>query len=347
MRKKIGLFGSYNRNNFGDDLLAYYISMQLSKAYDVSVFSTNLNIELPTNVSLITTQAALVEESDLLVLGGGGLLTNVQDPELEMQLNSILQLAQEKKIPLYIISVGGDQKKKTDVQEYLGKGRRQLFSYPYLEYVSVRTDEDFGSQNPIWHQYEDILWTCMDTLLPDRKNNSKSYKIGIHLSNIQILRITTFIAEILAIMTMGRIKLVYFKTHDERINAISELSNIFPLHSTITNNNGIFEYISALCDINILISAKMHIGLLLLSINKPFLSFGGPIKAQNLLKKLSLEDFILPSSPRLLLVTLIKLIFSKRKRAKFDKIMTNKKIIVEKLKKDGTHNLDILLAPQK
>ena len=346
MNKKLGLFGSYNRNNFGDDLLAYFISMQFSKEYDVCVFSTNIKIELPRNVMLLTSLTEFIEKCDLLVLGGGGLLTNVPDPELESQLFSLLQQAQEKQLPLYIISIGGDQKNRQEVNEYLGSGRRKLFSYPYLKYVSVRTNEHYGSQNSKWHQFEDILWTCMDTLLPAPKNNNNSYKIGIHLSNIPILRVATLIAELFAILTLGRIKLVYFKTHDEGINSISELSNVLPFHSTINNNIGIYKYTSALNDLNILISAKMHIGLLMLSINKPFLSFGGPTKAHNLLQKLNLEDFILPSSPRLLLITLIKLIFSKNTRGKFHKTMVKRKATIEQLKQNSERNLDILI-PQK
>lgn len=311
---KIGIFGSYNRLNFGDDLLAYYISEVLSHQHEVIVYTSQDQLKLASSVTKTNSRTTFISQSDVLVLGGGGFLTSTSDELLEVELVELLASAQAKCLPLYIISIGGDQKPENDVWDYLGDGRKALFSYPYLQKCVVRTTEEFGKHDSRFAFEEDVLWGCLE---PENimQGNLQKYNIGIHLSSLPILRVVTGIAEIISLLLFKRVQFTYFKTHDSKINGIDEMGSFLPFGSEVIQHNGdVLSFIQALQRVDILISAKMHIGLLCLSIGKPFISFGGPIKAQNLLKKLHLDSFILPSSPRMLTYFLIRHILFKKDR---------------------------------
>lgn len=317
---KIGLFGSYNRLNFGDDLLAYYISYILSKQFDVTVLSDRKKLQLPLTVNMCSDIREFVVNSDILVLGGGGFLTSIPDSQLEDQLKSILEFATPLQLPLYILSIGGDQKSADEVWNYLGDGRKSIFNYTFLHKCIVRTHEEFCQNDTRFVFHEDVLWNSIDDLssLTGLDNTSQKYTIGIHLSSIPVLRVVTALAELLSFLTFRRVHFVYFKTHDPTINKLEELGALLPFKSkTVQHSGNVLFFIEELKTVDILISAKMHIGLLCLSLGKPFISFGGPVKAQNLLKKLGLDSCIFHSSPRLLFMLLIKLVLKKNYRSSY------------------------------
>ncbi len=340
---RLGLFGSYDRLNFGDDLLAYYISYVLRNRYDVTVLSKCNDLHLPEGVNRCSKVEEFVNSSDLLVLGGGGFLTSTSDPVLEDMLVSIIKCALNKQIPLYILSIGGDQKPSEDVWNYLGDGRKALFNYPYLQKCTVRTKEDFYNNNSKFEFQEDVLWNSIDSLSPSviEFDKHKPYVIGIHFSSIPILRIATALAELISIITFRRIQFLYFRTHDSSMNNLEELGRFLPFKTNLVQHSGdVLPFIQNLKKVDILFSAKMHIGLLCLSMGKPFISFGGPIKAQNLLIRLGLETCIMPSSPRILLLFLLSLFFHKGKRREYTSLVSSMHTRINEIKASCIHNFD-------
>lgn len=143
---RVLLFGAYANGNIGDEYqanaVAYHLKRQMPglKTYATSNSSARCSYEYDTQFRLDNPKAiadpAIVNEFDVLIIGGGGLLASIHRP-----LNSVTWL-ERIKIPIFLLAVGASEivvaKCRALVERAAIVTARDSFSYEIL--AAVRPD---------------------------------------------------------------------------------------------------------------------------------------------------------------------------------------------------------------
>lgn len=182
---RVGVFGYYSYRNLGDNLMAYLLSEHVKRAGHVPVVFSKLSVDMQGwGVEVCSDARELVEKSDLLLFGGGGLLIprrklSSQGADFNDDLRAVLAASANKGIPAYGLSIGGGGK---PLDEIVPEERRNLIRS--LHYVTLRNREDLQllEQAGVRGEFlDDLVWTtasCFPVAAPAGKNRRR---IGINL----------------------------------------------------------------------------------------------------------------------------------------------------------------------
>lgn len=179
---RVGLFGVYSAKNFGDDLMGFIFGKALQglgatfTLYAPGPESGRYGFPVASSVS------QLVESSDLIVYGGGGILQpKKNDRFLGKELDTLLQLCRRHSVPIYCLSIGG---MGLALSEIIPPARRQLVEQ--AAYVTLRLRADLpllGDAGTMGTHHEDVVWTTPSFFppVPIEKSGRKRTRIGINL----------------------------------------------------------------------------------------------------------------------------------------------------------------------
>src|SRR5690606_24763547 len=74
---KIGVWGSYDKGNFGDDLMAYMLVTHLKeKGHEPFLYNATKPLALECEVESVWDIYDFVKKADVVIIGGGGMLIN-------------------------------------------------------------------------------------------------------------------------------------------------------------------------------------------------------------------------------------------------------------------------------
>lgn len=155
---RIGLFGLYAAKNFGDDLMAVLFGKALQDlGATFSVYGLGPEYGRY-GFSIASTVSELVESSDLLIFGGGGILQpRNESSELSTDLDLALRLCRERSVPIYCLSIGGQG---LPLSELIPSARRNLVEQAQFITLRLRADLPLLAQaGTMGAHYEDVVWT--------------------------------------------------------------------------------------------------------------------------------------------------------------------------------------------
>jgi polysaccharide pyruvyl transferase WcaK-like protein len=127
---KIGIWGSYNYGNYGDDVMAIIFAKAMEKEGHTPIVY-RLNSTIANNFGIKVTNSLLefMNETEVVVIGGGGMLVSTSrirslinhvDKEFENDFNRLQSLLIKDSKPVIAVSIGGDG---LGAKAYLSKKR--------------------------------------------------------------------------------------------------------------------------------------------------------------------------------------------------------------------------------
>jgi hypothetical protein len=300
----IGIWGLYDKGNLGDDLMSIMIYKFLEeKNYTPIVYNPSNNLIKEFEFRYCTDIDIFVKNVDVIVIGGGGMLINnsfirflLKKTELSFELSFFelykkLSKYKKKVIP---ISIGGNNKKLSLNNPF----KKMIFSPKYTISGTVRlpTDLDVVSKF-LFNYYPDIILSI--SYFFNKKINSAKERLKIVL-NIKNKNAKPLIHIFEKYNLFEKFDIYTFSSHSIMDYGKYEYK-LDKNHFKFTNIKDALDF---LCDSDIIISSKLHVGVIAVSYNIPFISFCGPKKAKEFLLNYGKDDWII-DEPQLIVERLL------------------------------------------
>lgn len=298
---KVGIWGSYDKGNFGDDLMAIMFSRFLyDRNIEHVVFNTTQELKPQIFGNTITSIDQFVKESDLVIIGGGGMLVNNsvlrflvkrEAYEFEKSFYDLLKYLRKYNKKLLPFSIGGGENGSLN-----NPYKKVLFSSNFTVGGTVRLPSDLGLvDSGLFNYYPDVVLSANKIFAlpePESKGNSPKKRIILNLKTKNCSEFVKFL--------------------DDNIDLNSFEVYSFSSHSNLNEDYGHYEYVkkgfhltfntvtealSHLSSADYIISSKLHVGVAAMSYGAQFISFNGPEKAKSFLKNEGLERQVI-NSPR-------------------------------------------------
>ncbi len=284
----MALFGWYGFGNFGDDLMAVIFGLFLQqKNIDFSVYRLCGCYAEEFGFDVADTVDELLRGKNLLVYGGGGRLNSSSKTRPRLikfanELSQVLDAAEKRKIPVYGFSLGGngiypEKLSPPGIQDLLEKA----------EYISVRNHEDTKLLNMGKTRgdfFPDIVWQT-PAFFPVEKQKNTRPRIGINLFYGQ--KIPRLLPSLIHIITWLR-KDIDFIFIDS-VNQCRSRKRAVQCRNTRQNTTNyafhiLPEDIGLITSLDLLISSRLHLGMVCMSYGIPFISLCGEKKTRLFMK---------------------------------------------------------------
>jgi polysaccharide pyruvyl transferase WcaK-like protein len=168
---RIGIYGYYNRQNFGDDLMAALVHHDLRAAgFEVIVFGMTPADAADLGMDTEPDADRLVDRCDALLLGGGGLFIHHNHPWQSVvdgyaELGRLLEKCALQRKEVYGVSLGGSG--RTDFPAWQQSAVRFC---QQARFFTVRNPEDLAITRSLGRenieQYPDIVWATPQIFPP-------------------------------------------------------------------------------------------------------------------------------------------------------------------------------------
>ena len=178
---RVGLFGAYHATNFGDDLMAVIFARTLEGlGVSFTVFGLGKEYEARYGFSVCSSAAELVEASDVIVVGGGGLLQphrSVNPGFVGREVGTLLEACRKRSVPILCFSLGGAG---LPLDRITPTARRQLVEQ--AEYCTLRLRADLPALEQAGTtgvQHEDVVFTTPSFFPPVSPQESERGRLRI------------------------------------------------------------------------------------------------------------------------------------------------------------------------
>lgn len=289
--KKVGIWGSYNHGNYGDDIMAVIFARILkAQGYAPYVYRLDKNIAKKYDIETTESLDELTQDACFCIIGGGAWLCSGNfSAEVEEDCAQYLHSLEASKTPFYCVSIGGDGNTSPTS---LSSARLRLFSSPYFQGGTVRLPTDTEILRALGKSvafYPDIVLRVPEQLNVKKPSSSKR-KIGLNLNIIQ--RRTHFYFKWVNKL-FPWIELIEIQSHSQGHDLGFERAN--------TNNKSSFDtiryntpeqFVRALSELDLIVSFKLHLGVTCLGMKVPFCSVGGSGKTQAFLQSVNMTKAI-------------------------------------------------------
>lgn len=308
-KKEIAIWAPLRYANVGDDMQAIAFAIYIKKlGYNVKLFQLDKELSNLYDLKSVRTVDELCKDVNLVIIAGGALLTpfrwykrilNKAAREYEADFKD-LYLATKKypNVKFCAISMGGDGKVKKP-ETWYSHWRIDFFRSESFINGTVRLSGDveqmkqaFGKnfayhadmlfRTPEYFEYDllpktDKIRVCLQFKKGrylDKKLLSDIYKYAEDNDDIEFHFITTH---------MPKIGLTYQYVPNK------QSKNIF-----IDTYKSPRQLLGVLASCDVTITSMLHVGLMGLTVNTPFVSYRGPGKTKSFLKSIGGEWAILP-----------------------------------------------------
>jgi polysaccharide pyruvyl transferase WcaK-like protein len=298
---RVGLFGAYHATNFGDDLMAVIFARTLGQmGVPFTVFGLGKEYEARHGFSVCSTAVDLVEASDVVVVGGGGLLQPhkpVSPGFVGRQLGDLLEECQKRSVPVLCFSVGGAG---LPLAQITPTARRQLVQQ--AEYCTLRLRADLAlleeAGTPGAH-HEDVVFTTPRFFPPLPRNRSETgrFRIGVCLHRFHRVDWSLFK---LFFHFLARVRrdcdFVFFESRFAETGRTAKHA----LHpkTTLRLPNCSYRKFDSLEDgieffqtLDLVITNRLHVGVTAMSYGKPYIALLPKPKTRIQLRELGLDRF--------------------------------------------------------
>jgi hypothetical protein len=347
---KIGIWGNYNYGNFGDDLMAISIAKHLvNQGHHPIVYRLNNSLAQQFGrIQIEDTIDKFVSEIDLCLIGGGGML--VGNSWIKRRLSSVaknfendfkelLDALARYNVSIYPVSIGGEATATAKFSSY----RKRFYKSNLLKKGTVRLAGDLNlirKYNENFVYYPDILLdtkTQFEIVDKARKAN-EAIRIGLNLINKDLKGQAWHLQLLEKAKTNKNIKLFFIKTHLPKYNIRYEY-----VPENMHENIQVFQYtnpvemLEFLSSLDLIISSKLHIGLVSLSLGTPFFSYNGRGKTKAFLTAIEGKDLIVENENTIELLIKEKIYYRKSDHIN----LLNQKLLQEMIIESKKHYLFI------
>ena len=282
---EVGVWGSYHYGNFGDDLMAELFAGQLREwGYQPVVFSRNPGVVAPSTARVMPSINAWQGRD--VVMGGGAMLSSDTLAEyflrpatraVRREFDELVQWCRANDGKVIPISVGGDGTGEAQIRG----SRRQLFAGPWATNgtVRLRADQVLMSRafDKRYAYYPDVLFATARLMKIPRRMPSapaRCFRVGINLHRKRAV----VVVDALRARFGSALDLVPITTH----------SSVFEHPYEWGSGEGhalayetMVPFVQGLGGLDLLVSDKLHVGLVAATLGTPFLSYQGKAKTQS------------------------------------------------------------------
>lgn len=299
--KKIALWGAYAQGNFGDDLMAHSFARGLSQSgCDVRV----LDISNHERHGLRASDQAgeTLRHADELVIGGGaffekwlsakGIALSLLDKSrrrYELRMLSMAQHIRKNKIPLRLASVGSDGASR--VAQLCPTRQILLNSCTDLE-ISVRLESDVSLVKSLTQSamyFPDVLFAApkIFDLNSVNKSHDKPSNILINSNNKYIEKVKLIVKEIMIQWPSANVFIM--QSHHNSTDAPGYELNAADLpEAKFIEYENSQHMLSIISNMDLIVSSKLHVGLVGLALGSSFISLHGRDKVRQQLDQLGM-----------------------------------------------------------
>lgn len=298
----VGLFGYYSYGNLGDNLMAYLLSRHIkSLGHDPVVFTKSPKFMMGWDVALCSDITDLVNQSDVIVFGGGGLLIprrnlSAQQRDFNDDLGAAVKAATAKGIPQLGSSLGGAGK---SLDQIAPVERQNLVRA--LKYVTLRNSEDVQLLEQAGIEgafHNDMVWTTADKVPVARGSGNGRRRIGFNLYLTQSRRYK-LLRRILQLVVRLRpdLDFVFLDIHpgpDGAFNAFAP--ERMPKNCTRKTLADVEDACREAASLDLLISTRLHLGVMTMSYGGTTIAYAGQEKTRLLYKRIGRESLFWKST---------------------------------------------------
>lgn len=292
---KVGLFGYYSYGNLGDNLMAYLLARHIkSLGHEPIVFTKSPEFMAGWGVELCSSVAELVDQSDVIVFGGGGLLIprknlSAAQADFTHDMGDVIKAAKAKNIPQVGISLGGAGK---SLDQITPAERQDLVRG--LSHVTLRNSEDLQLLDQAGIDgafFNDMVWTTADQVPIPKKQASGRRRIGFNLYMTQSRRYR-LLRKILGGIVRLRpdLDFIFFDIHpgsNGEFNAFAP--ERMPKNCTRKTLADIEEACKEAATLDLLVSTRLHFGVMMMSYGGTTIAYAGQEKTRLLYKRIGRE----------------------------------------------------------
>lgn len=305
---KISIFGFYKYGNFGDDLMAILVGKYLKDSgHEPLIYGLHSSYSKEFNLSTTENLEELVDFADYAVIGGGGILVPFRKQSkfpflvFREELGKFIDLCEEKDIEIAAISIGGSGLGSEMPMHY---GIAKMILSKQLTLVTLRNQQD----SPVFQRCSKPFSVLPDMVLssseilpikPRSSDSSPTIKVGLNLWKSR--RADRWLARSISMLErLGYdIETYYFHTHPSWSTLKAEIQSDNPSRNIIPNS--MQNYFESICQMDIILTCKLHLGVAALSCGVPTYAWGSSSKTQLFYQSADLNDHIIKSSRKALL----------------------------------------------
>lgn len=296
---QVGIFGFYSYQNLGDNLMACLFAQHVKDSgHEPIIFSKADSGDMDWGFPTCGDVKEFVDNADIIVFGGGGLLLPRRKlseiiRDFNEDLGQILERTGPKATPLLGLSLGGAG---CDFEQIVPEVRKELVRR--LDYVTLRNREDLKLLAPANSKGEfvdDVVWTTARKLPRTRnRKNSARLRVGVNL-DLGSLRRPTLVKLFVWLITSIRrdLDFVFIEVHPtgQHRAFCADLSQSNCSNKIMTN---IEDACTAVASIDLLITSRLHIGVMAMSYGVPTIAYAGEEKTKLLYKRIGRSAFFWP-----------------------------------------------------
>lgn len=282
--KRVLVWGFYDQGNLGDDLMAAIFYEILEEIGHMPlIYSTNPRFK---GMGYKTVSCFHDAEVDTVLLGGGAFFKggNSSNSKIEKAITQLVFFIKEKRIPVFGLSLGSDG---VNTLSEISVARRMILESQYFQGAVVRLKRDLRLGVRNLHYLPDVVLLtkyCCERYarlnLIDPGKNTPEFLINLSRRSILHLPRALWMAQ-------GR-SAAFFHAHTGIRKASGEIAlPILPL----INNDDIRIELGYLNRAEVILSSKLHPGIIVMSFGARFI----PIAARDKVKEFicQFEDSIL------------------------------------------------------
>jgi polysaccharide pyruvyl transferase WcaK-like protein len=292
---RIAIVGALWASNFGDVLLAKIIKCQLV-GLGHEIIMPNASEQVKSEVGLGLESFSL-SNSDLLIFCGGGYFSEPPGNSLKWVVSRYKALfkyatyCQLKGIPYDIIGVGAGPVNSRLARFIISHVCSKADSILLRDKISVDTIKGINPNLEI-KEVSDLVLSINDTYKLDPPCNARK-KIGVHLT----LNADAQIGPILTFIHKNETKVDFYLIEDNP-GEYKRIVNKYPIIETLFDNKvlsytGVDEFIYSLNTLDILITSKLHVGIIGAALNKVVCSMPYHAKVKRLYEELGRSELVL------------------------------------------------------
>ena len=296
---RVALAGFYGRGNFGDDLAAVLFGLFLKRIrVPVRVYKLCASLSGEFGLEAARTADELLDDAQLLVWGGGGLLAPWADrtygllyPGVAEEYDSLIGAALRRGVPLSALSVGGTGAYPSPLTP---RYKQRLLES--ATYVSVRNPQDLAllARHRVAGDYfPDVVWQTA-TQFPAERTRSDRRRIGIDVYPSNLLRQKALhLAAWLQLIVWKRrdCEFVLLDTTNARVKAYRGLGVLVRGRNARTYQfHDLRQDLQVLASLDLMVTTRLHAWMACVGYGVPAISLAGEKKTTLLLENLRMED---------------------------------------------------------
>ncbi len=303
--RTVGLFGFYERGNFGDDLMALLFGEVLRKrGWRVLVYPCRPELAEEAGLETARDAGELVRETDCIVYGGGGILVPHQMKagshysQFRRELLEVVEAAERCGRPIAAISIGGTGR----IHDALPEPVRRLLDSPCLSCLTLRLEGDrawFHGSERVPDVFPDVVLQT-GTILPRPRcgelRDRRKYVIGLNLGCRRADRLLLGFLKICQRIFGGiEIRSLGTFVSDSAVR-VPELSG--GRGTSRVDYERLHPFLEQLAEFDLVFTHKLHIGVAALSFGVPAISWNGAAKARSFFREAGMKGAVVGGSLR-------------------------------------------------